>query len=117
MRLAQENDFTAFEYFLTDAAGHKNDHAWILHVLRELDEFVQGILDEMNPNRTLFILTSDHGNIEDWTAKGHNRNPVGTLLVGARLDEIAPRIHSLTDITPAILSLLKSDHRDDGAVL
>jgi 2,3-bisphosphoglycerate-independent phosphoglycerate mutase len=106
MRLAQENDFTAFEYFLTDAAGHKNDHPWILDVLSELDEFWGGLLDEMDPRTTLLLITSDHGNIEDWTVKGHTLNPVPTILVGARRDEIAPQIHSLVDITPAIMQLL-----------
>ncbi len=103
MRLTRQNDFTAFEYFLTDAAGHKNDHAWILHVLTELDEFWGGLLDELDPRDTLLLITSDHGNVEDWTVKGHTLNPVPTILVGARRDELAPDVHSLMDITPAIV--------------
>jgi 2,3-bisphosphoglycerate-independent phosphoglycerate mutase len=111
MRLAQQNDFTAFEYFLTDAAGHKNDHTWILQVLSELDEFWGGLLDEMDPRETLLLITSDHGNVEDWTVKGHTLNPVPTILVGARRVEIAPRIHSLVDITPALVQVLREgDH-------
>jgi 2,3-bisphosphoglycerate-independent phosphoglycerate mutase len=106
MRLAQRNDFTAFEYFLTDVAGHKNDHEWILEVLGELDEFWGGAIDELDPDETLLIITSDHGNIEDWSFRGHTLNPVPTILVGARRDEIAPYIHSLVDIAPAITSLL-----------
>ncbi len=106
MRLAQQNDFTAFEYFMTDAAGHKNDHVWILNVLSELDEFWGGILDELDPRESLLLITSDHGNIEDWTVKGHTLNPVPTLLVGTRRDELAPQIHSLVDITPAIVRAL-----------
>ncbi len=110
MRLARENDFTAFEYFLTDAAGHKNDHSWILAVLAELDEFWGGLLDELNPADTLLLITSDHGNIEDWTVKGHTLNPVPTILVGARREEAAARIHSLVDITPTVMHLLTSGY-------
>ncbi len=106
MRLAQQNDFTAFEYFLTDAAGHRNDHEWILEVLSELDEFWGGVLDELDPHETLLIITSDHGNIEDWTVKGHTLNPVPTILVGARREEAAARIRSLVDITPAVVDLV-----------
>ncbi len=106
MRLAQENDFTAFEYFLTDAAGHKNDHAWILDVLAELDEFWGGLLEEMNPAETLLMMTSDHGNIEDWTVKGHTLNRVPTILVGATREQAAERIHSLVDITPTVMHVL-----------
>ena len=107
MRLAQKNDFTAFEYALTDAAGHKNDHAWTLEVLGEVDEFWGGLLDELEPNETLLLITSDHGNIEDWTVKGHTLNPVPTILVGARREELAPQIHSLVDITPTIVGTMK----------
>jgi 2,3-bisphosphoglycerate-independent phosphoglycerate mutase len=106
MRLAQQNDFTAFEYFLTDAAGHKNDHDWIVEVLTELDEFWGGAVDELDPRETLLIITSDHGNIEDWSVRGHTLNPVPTILVGARRDELAPQINSLVDIAPAIVAAL-----------
>lgn len=115
MRLAQQNDFTAFEYFLTDAAGHRNDHDWILEVLAELDEFMGGAVDELDPSETLLIVTSDHGNIEDWLAKGHTLNPVPTILIGARRDEIAPLIHSLADITPAIAGALGASGFEVGS--
>jgi 2,3-bisphosphoglycerate-independent phosphoglycerate mutase len=111
MRLAQDNDFTAFEYSLTDAAGHKNDHEWIVEVLAELDDFWGGALDELDPLETLLLITSDHGNIEDWSIKGHTLNPVPTILVGARRDELAPQIKSLVDIAPAIFGVLT----DSGA--
>ncbi len=108
LRLAQQSDFTAFEYFLSDAAGHKNDHDWILEVLAELDEFWGGVLDELDPHQTLLIITSDHGNIEDWSVRGHTLNPVPTILVGARREEVAPEIHSLVDITPAVVRALRN---------
>ncbi len=107
MRLAQQNDFTAFEYFLTDAAGHKNDQAWILEVLAELDEFWGGLLEELDSRETLLLITSDHGNVEDWTVKGHTLNPVPTILVGAHREDLAPQIHSLVDITPAVVNVLR----------
>lgn len=106
MRLAQMNDFTAFEYFLTDAAGHKNDHTWILQILAELDEMWGGMLEELDPRETLLMITSDHGNIEDWSFKGHTLNPVPTILAGAGREQVAGRIHSLVDIAPAIAELL-----------
>ncbi len=107
MRLAQENDFTAFEYALTDMAGHKNDHEWIIEVLNELDEFCSGMLDELDPRETLLMITSDHGNIEDWSRKGHTLNPVPTIFIGGRREELASQIHSLVDITPTIVNALQ----------
>jgi 2,3-bisphosphoglycerate-independent phosphoglycerate mutase len=107
MRLARENDFTAFEYAPTDMAGHKNDHVWIMDILSELDELWNGALEELDPRDTLLVITSDHGNIEDWTRKGHTLNPVPTILVGAHAADLAPRIKTLVDITPTIVDTLR----------
>lgn len=108
MRLAQRFDLTAFEYPPTDIAGHKDDRDAVLNVLEELDEFLGGIVARLDPANDLVLITSDHGNIEDWTAKGHTLNPVPTILIGHHCREAAARIHALTDITPTIVSLLKS---------
>lgn len=107
-RLASENDLTVFEYFLTDAAGHKGKPEFTARVLAEVDELLRGVLDDIDLNETLVITTSDHGNIEDVSAKKHTLNPVPTILLGAGRDRLAPRIQSLDDLTPAIVdSLLK----------
>lgn len=106
MRLARQFDFTAFEYAPTDMAGHKDNRDDILSVLNEVDEFWGGILSEMDPAHDLVIITSDHGNIEDWTLKGHTLNPVPTILIGAQRARAAEKIRALTDIAPAVIDLL-----------
>ncbi len=105
-RLARENDLTVFEYFLTDAAGHKAQPEFTARVLAEVDDLLRGVLAEIALDDSLVVITSDHGNVEDTTAKGHTRNPVPTILIGAAREKIAPRIHALTDLTPALSDLL-----------
>lgn len=105
-RLARENDFTLFEYFLTDVAGHKHRGDLTARVLEEVDQIFRGVLDELNFSDSLLLTTSDHGNLEDTTARAHTLNPVPTILVGARREKIAPQIHSITDIAPAIVDWL-----------
>ena len=105
-RLADENDLTVFEYFLTDAAGHKAKPDFTARVLAEVDELLRGVLDAINLDDSLVVTTSDHGNVEDTTAKGHTRNPVPTILIGAGREKMAPQIHALTDLTLAISNLL-----------
>lgn len=105
-RLSRKNDFTVFEYFLTDAAGHKAQPAFTAQVLDEVDQLLCGVLDEIDLSHSLLITTSDHGNVEDLSAKAHTLNPVPTILVGAGREKIAPRIQSLVDVTPAILDLV-----------
>jgi hypothetical protein len=105
-RLAAENDLTLFEYFLTDAAGHKANSAHTARVLAEVDELIGGARDASNLADTLIVITSDHGNIEDATTRSHTRNPVPTILIGAAREQIAPRLHALTDLAPALTQLL-----------
>lgn len=105
-RLAREHDFTLFEYFLTDAAGHKAKPGFTRFVLDEIDELLRGVIDGMDLRESLIVTTSDHGNIEDTSAKRHTLNPVPTLLIGAGREQIASRIHALTDLTPAIVDLI-----------
>lgn len=111
MHIARENDFTAFEYALTDIAGHKGDRDWIVDTIEEVDELLAGILDELDDQVTV-LFTSDHGNIEDWTAKGHTLNPSLTIVLGPGRDQIAENISSLTDITPTVIdSVMALDSR------
>ncbi len=106
-RLAREHDFTLFEYFLTDAAGHRGDPQFTASVLQEVDELLGGVLETIDLAASLVITTSDHGNVEDLSAKGHTLNPVPTILIGKGREGMAPRIHSLEDLTPAIVDYLR----------
>jgi hypothetical protein len=112
-RLARDYDFALFEYFLTDAAGHKGNPAFTTFVLDEIDQLLRGVLDEINLADSLVITTSDHGNIEDTSVKGHTLNPVPTLLIGAGREKIAPRIRALTDLAPAIIDHLTKNGTAD----
>ena len=109
-RIAQDNDFTLFEYSMTDIAGHKSDWQFATQVIAEVDDILRGVLDEIDANEMLLLTTSDHGNIEDLSAKGHTRNPVPTLLVGKHHADIAKRIHALTDLTPTIVEVILQEN-------
>jgi 2,3-bisphosphoglycerate-independent phosphoglycerate mutase len=104
--IAARHDFTLFEYWLTDHAGHSQKMAFAVEVLERLDEFLSGFLKQFDPNTTLFIIVSDHGNIEDLTTKSHTRNKVPCILVGKNRDQLVNRIKNLTHITPGILKIL-----------
>lgn len=111
-RIANANDLTVFEYFLTDAAGHKGNPDFTARVLDEVDQLLRGVLDNVDLNEMLVLTTSDHGNIEEGSAKKHTLNPVPTILIGAGRDKIAPRIQSLADLTPAIVDLILGKYSD-----
>jgi len=110
--LARQHDFTLFEHYYTDICGHHQDWTQAVQTLESLDEFLGGVLEGFGDDM-LLIITSDHGNIEDLTVRGHTLSRVPTLLVGKRRREVAERVTSLADLTPAILHALKVAQTSD----
>jgi 2,3-bisphosphoglycerate-independent phosphoglycerate mutase len=101
-RLAAEYDLVLFESFLPDLAGHgRIEPEW---VLTRLDDFLGGVLAHRPPETTL-VLCSDHGNMEDSSARLHTTNPVPLLAYGPEAGRFAAAA-DLTDVAPAILALL-----------
>jgi len=102
-RIASENQFTLYEYFITDKVGHAQDMDAAKTVLQSLAAMIRAVLDKIDLRQTSVILTSDHGNIEDLSSRNHTLNPVPTIIWGADRESIASRIRNLADITPAIV--------------
>jgi 2,3-bisphosphoglycerate-independent phosphoglycerate mutase len=100
------NRFTLYEYFITDKMGHSQDMDAARSVIRNLAAMIRALLEKLDLDQTTVILTSDHGNIEDLSTRNHTLNAVPTIVWGAHRDRLAQRIHSLADITPAILEVL-----------
>ena len=105
-RLATEHTLTFFEFWYPDWLGHKQQRAESLQMLIMFDDFVAGILDELDLTCSLLLVVSDHGNFEDWTTPKHTLNPVLTIVAGDGPAKLAPRLHSLLDIKPALLSFI-----------
>ncbi|MGA9363392.1 MAG: metalloenzyme [Bacteroidota bacterium] len=106
--ISRHYDFTLFEYFLSDHAGHSRKMAAAVEVLERLDGFIGGVLRNFDHSDSVLLFTSDHGNIEDRSTRSHTRNPVPLILVGRHHQQLGERVKSLTQITPAIVELATS---------
>lgn len=104
--MLENYDFVLHDYFLTDHAGHSQSMHQSVEILEMLDEFVGGIVEAMEENSMLLLITSDHGNMEDLSFKTHTRNPVPLVAVGAMRQELVSRMKNLTHVTPAIVELI-----------
>lgn len=115
-RLAQERQFSFFEYWLSDFAGHHQDMTEALAILATLDEVLGGLLEAWDDEHGLFLLTSDHGNMEDLGTRRHTANPVPGLLVGSPQNRrlFARDLHDLTGIAPAIIEFLGNNTATPG---
>jgi 2,3-bisphosphoglycerate-independent phosphoglycerate mutase len=105
--IAEENDFTLFEYFLTDRAGHSGDHSEVVRCLNILEQFLAETVHLAERSNLLFLLSSDHGNIEDLSVRSHTKNPVPLVALGPVADAFS-ECTNLCDVAPAILRLYGS---------
>ena len=104
--LSKKYRFTLYEHFITDKIGHAQDFFWAKNHLPELALFIREIIKRINLRKTTFILTSDHGNIENLSVRTHTLNKIPTIVWGRNKEKLSEQIKDLTDITPAIIELL-----------
>ncbi|MEW5868768.1 MAG: alkaline phosphatase family protein [Chloroflexota bacterium] len=104
--LAAQSDFTLFEYWLSDYAGHHQDMPAATSLLETFDQVLAGLLASWDDQAGLILITSDHGNLEDLGTRRHTANPVPALLIGAPhlRQRFVSNLHDLTGIAPAILA-------------
>lgn len=100
--LAKEYDFSLFEYWASDYAGHGQEMDTAVRLMETFDGVLGGLVDVWDDG--LILITSDHGNMEDLSTRKHTAANVPALVIGdrARRDEFTRNINDLTDIAPAI---------------
>lgn len=106
IQFTREYDFTLFEYYFTDHAGHRQSMEEAVGILQKLDILFEAILEEFDYERMLFVLTSDHGNMEDLSTKSHTRNPVPLAGFGASHGALTRSARTIAHVTPLLLKLL-----------
>ena len=98
-QLANQYPFTFFDFWLSDQAGHRWAFADCIKLIEQLDEFIKGVVEHLGD--TLLLITSDHGNLEDKSAKTHTLNPVPLMVVGQQAPSFAG-LQSLLEVAPAV---------------
>jgi 2,3-bisphosphoglycerate-independent phosphoglycerate mutase len=107
-RLSQKYTLTWFDYWLSDVVGHRGGEDQAIGLLEIFDEVLGGLIHTWDMEKDLIILTSDHGNLEDLSARGHTANPVPLLLIGPMniRQNFAQDLTDLTSIYPGVLRVL-----------
>lgn len=103
LKLALRNNFTLYEYYLTDHIGHGRIAEEFDDVFNNLDRFLFTILKEMDRNKITLLVCSDHGNLEDISVKNHTLNPALTLTAGLNSLKLALTIKNISQIKGAII--------------
>jgi len=101
--LAKEYDFSLFEYWASDYAGHHQEMDKAVGLMESFDGVLGGLVEELK-DELLVVVTSDHGNMEDLSTRKHTDAHVPALVIGeqnARV-EFTQGMADLTHIAPAI---------------
>jgi 2,3-bisphosphoglycerate-independent phosphoglycerate mutase len=108
--LAKEYDFSLFEYWASDYAGHKQQMENAIQLMETFDEVLAGLTDEWD-DEGLILVTSDHGNMEDLSTRRHTDADVPALVIGEKTarDEFTHDLKDLTQIAPAIWRTVMQD--------
>jgi bisphosphoglycerate-independent phosphoglycerate mutase (AlkP superfamily) len=103
--IASGYDFSLFEYWASDYAGHQQDMDGAVGLLETFDGVLGGLIETWDDTDGLVLITSDHGNLEDVSTRRHTLADVPALVIGsaeARADFL-DGLNTLADVTPAIL--------------
>ena len=101
--LAKNFDFSLFEYWASDYAGHKQQMETAVSLMETFDAVLGGLIEEMDDD-LLVIITSDHGNMEDMSTRRHTDANVPAIVIGEQSarGEFTRDMKDLTHIAPAI---------------
>jgi 2,3-bisphosphoglycerate-independent phosphoglycerate mutase len=99
-------DMAFFEFWISDYAGHHQDHSGARQLLEDFDKVLGGLLQGWVDEEGLILVTSDHGNMEDLSTRRHTDNQVPALVIGAKplRNQFLAGLTDLSDVTPAILA-------------
>lgn len=100
-QLTLGSSLTFFDLWLTDALGHARNGAEAVMLLERFDALLAGLVARGAGSKFTVVMTSDHGNLEDMSTKGHTMNEVPLLVLGEGAPAFAGA-RSLTDVAPAV---------------
>jgi 2,3-bisphosphoglycerate-independent phosphoglycerate mutase len=107
LKVASQNSFTAYEYFLTDHIGHGRYDGSVEKAVNVLDEFLYTVITGLDKKNITLIICSDHGNFEDLSTKTHTLNPSLTITAGRFAEVLFKKIKDISQIKPAIVKYCK----------
>lgn len=93
-----------FELFLTDKAGHSQDTFFGRREVQRTERFLEALARIADPARDTIVVTSDHGNLDDLSFRGHTMAKVPALAWGRGARELIQEWTSITDIADALLA-------------
>ncbi|MCI0471177.1 MAG: hypothetical protein L0Y73_05925 [Candidatus Aminicenantes bacterium] len=101
--VSREFDFILYEYFQTDVYAHRSSFSECCELVSELDRLIGKLVSLLDKEQDTLLITSDHGNLEDYPDRSHTLNPVPLFIWGRGGAELLEKIDSIAAVTPGIV--------------
>ena len=108
---SKEYDCIILNYANPDMVGHTGNFEAAVKAVETIDECVKKVVDAVEAQNGVLIITADHGNIEqmiDYKTgephTAHTTNPVPLMLVG--MENVKLRDGILADLAPTMLDIM-----------
>jgi len=101
-RLACNYDFSMFEYWASDYAGHGQEMTKAVELIETFDKVLGGLLESWPMKDGLILITSDHGNLEDLSTRRHTTAMVPGIVIGHDRSIFCEGLNDLTCAAPGI---------------
>jgi 2,3-bisphosphoglycerate-independent phosphoglycerate mutase len=119
----QEVDFVCLNFANGDMVGHTGVYESIVKAVKTVDQCVSEVVESARKNGYEVLIIADHGNADNAVNSdgspntAHSLNPVPSILVSDKYDQIKPGI--LADVAPTILKIMGEEIPEDmtGKVL
>lgn len=110
---SKKYDTIILNYANPDMVGHTGNLEAAVKAIETIDECVQRVIDAINAQNGVLLITADHGNAEqmiDYKTgephTAHTTNPVPLILVGMP-DNIKIKSGKLADLAPTMLDIMQ----------
>lgn len=101
-QLAGKFDFSMFEYWASDYAGHGQEMTRAVELIEVLDQVLGGLVESWNLDEGIIFISSDHGNLEDLSTRRHTATLVPGIVIGNHRRVFCDGLIDLTCVAPKI---------------
>jgi phosphopentomutase/2,3-bisphosphoglycerate-independent phosphoglycerate mutase family metalloenzyme len=96
---ARQHDFTFYKYQIPDLVSHTGKIHLARQVVAVIEEFIEAVLNAIDPERTVVIVTSDHGHLEQLASShAHPKSMVPTWYFGPEPEAMAAQLRQPENI-------------------
>jgi hypothetical protein len=101
-KLAEKFDFSMFEYWASDYAGHGQEMTKAVELIEIFDQVLGGLLESWNLDEGVILISSDHGNLEDLSTRRHTSTLVPGIVIGNHRRDFCDGLIDLTSVASKI---------------